>query len=127
MSGSLENEVIISAITNLQGQIGEVGKRIDQAISGIGEVKAEVAAQGVVLENVHREVKRTNGRVTELEDRHHQDDLQQATAQAFRDGEEAVRVRWVSRSKGWIIAGRWLWATALALAGALAGYFGRQA
>lgn len=124
---SLENDVIISAITNLQGQIGEVGKRVDQAVAGIGEVKAEVAAQGVVLENVHREVRRTNGRVTELEDRHVRDDIKQATAKAFHEGERSVQLRWVSRGKGWLFAGRWLWATGLALVGALAGYFGRTA
>lgn len=126
MSGSLENEVIISAITNLQGQIERVGNRVDQVIDGIGEVKVEVAAQARVLENVHIEVRRTNGRVTDLEMHRQNRELQEAAMKAFRDGEAAVRLRWVSTGKRWIVAGRWLWAVGLALLGTAIGYFGSQ-
>lgn len=84
-----------TALTLVASRLEALDGTVKQAIGGIGEVKEEVARHGVVLENVEREVRKTNGtvidhtgRLNALETRNRDADL---VAKARREQVEEVK------------------------------------
>lgn len=88
----------------------------DQLLDAIGELKSELKAQGMTLNQVLEQARRTNGRVNALEDWRHSLELREAHEAGLMEGAGTAAV---TKGQLRIIIGS---ATALAsLAGAIAG------
>lgn len=58
----------------------------DDVLHAVGELKAELVRQGVILDQVHRQTTITNGRVSDLEKWKHAFQLSDAHAKGVMEG-----------------------------------------
>lgn len=83
-------ELVAQQLTELQG-----GHK--QILDGMREMKGELAAHGLTLEQVLREARRTNGRISALEEGQERFEQEARDAAAFAAGEESVKREYRSK------------------------------